>query len=104
MDLWVGDSRSSRGLGVEFKFLMSKHEAATVPHQAQRLRRHERVDSAAFILWGHGPSEGLGELFSEPEEGWTPWMRVAQEVFPAYFRGPEALTVCMFGSDREGAG
>ena len=105
MDLWVGDDRAAAGLGVEFKFLMSNHEASTVPGQAQRLRRDQTVESAAFILWGHGVEEGTTldpeKLFSEAEAGWSPWTAEVSKHFTAYYRGAKPMTVWLFSSDRE---
>lgn len=104
MDMWIGDVVLDRGLGIEFKFLMSQNEARTVAPQATRMCAAPFVASAAFIMWGHSIDEGARhhpttlDWIAPP--GWTPWRLLDETHFPAYYKGASTCRVWLYGADR----
>ena len=84
---------------------MSKHEAKTVPRQAERLCRQPIVDSAAFILWGHNIEDGFDldpkALFGATASGWAKWTCEEKRTFPAFYRGPGECCIWLWSTEKE---
>jgi hypothetical protein len=100
IDLWISAEPGTPGVGIEFKFLMSGREAATVRSQAERLCAQPDATAAAFVLWSHHVDPTWGEdcrdLFPAVAPGWTPWHLEERGSFPALYRRPTNCTVWMW--------